>query len=175
MPSVVFFRAANVGGHQTFRPSALAKELADLDVVNIGAAGTFVVRTAIGQAKLRAEILRRLPFKPELMICSAREVLDLAAADPFADEAFDDDVRRCVCVLAKRPQKLPPLPYTQPPGDRWQVKLLGIFGRLVPSAYRRLGDKLLYPNEVVEKQLGIPATTRNWDTIAKMCMVLKGK
>ena len=44
MAFVVFLRAVNVGGHQTFRPSVLAKELSEYDVVNIGAAGTFVVR-----------------------------------------------------------------------------------------------------------------------------------
>jgi len=44
MASVIFFRAANVGGHQVFQPGVLAKELAAFDVKNIGAAGTFVVR-----------------------------------------------------------------------------------------------------------------------------------
>ena len=44
MASVVFLRAANVGGHQTFHPKTLANDLAAFRVVNIGAAGTFVVR-----------------------------------------------------------------------------------------------------------------------------------
>src|ERR1700704_5607440 len=44
MSSVVFFRAVNVGGYQKFQPGKLAKELAEFGVVNIGAAGTFVVR-----------------------------------------------------------------------------------------------------------------------------------
>jgi len=78
MSSVVFFRAVNVGGYQTFQPGKLAKELAQFDVVNIGAAGTFVVREKLSDAKLRDEILGRLRFKPELMICSGRDVLALA-------------------------------------------------------------------------------------------------
>ena len=69
MASVVFFRAVNVGGHQTFQPGLLAKELADLEVVNIGAAGTFVVRQNVSAVKLRDEIVRRLLFRPEL-ICA---------------------------------------------------------------------------------------------------------
>jgi len=44
MALIVFLRAVNVGGHKTFRPSLLAKELSGYDVVNVGAAGTFVVR-----------------------------------------------------------------------------------------------------------------------------------
>src|SRR5437773_5861032 len=65
MSAVVFFRAVNVGGHQTFQPGKLAKELAEFGVVNIGAAGTFVVRENVSQATLRDEILHRLPVKPE--------------------------------------------------------------------------------------------------------------
>ena len=60
MASVVFFRAVNVGGHQKFQPSVLAKKLANFGVVNVGAAGTLVVRKPVNQAALRAEILRRL-------------------------------------------------------------------------------------------------------------------
>ena len=41
MALVVFLKGVNVGGHRTFRPSVLASRLAKLDVVNIGAAGTF--------------------------------------------------------------------------------------------------------------------------------------
>lgn len=48
MASVVFLRGVNVGGHKAFQPSAVARDLADLDVVNIGAAGTFVVRKPVG-------------------------------------------------------------------------------------------------------------------------------
>src|SRR6185295_12228721 len=44
MAVVVFLRGVNVGGHRRLRPSVLAKELERLDVVSIGAAGTFVVR-----------------------------------------------------------------------------------------------------------------------------------
>src|ERR1051325_140915 len=85
MASVVFFRAVNVAGHQTFQPGKLAKELATFGIVNIGAAGTFVVRENVAPTKLREEILRRLPFKPELMICPVKDVLALARGDWFAD------------------------------------------------------------------------------------------
>ncbi len=33
---------------------------------------------------------------------------------------------------------------------------------------------MVYPNEVVEKELAIPATTRNWDTISKIHNILGG-
>jgi uncharacterized protein (DUF1697 family) len=174
MALVVFMRGVNVGGHRTFRPGALARELAALDVVNVGAAGTFVVRKAIGQAALRAELLRRLPFEAELMICRGRDLLGLACGEPFADEPSHKDARRFVSVLAQRPRTLPPLPICQPPGDEWQVKILGVCGRFAVSLWRRLGRAVVYPNEVVEKKLGVSATTRNWNTVSAVCDVLKG-
>src|SRR2546428_8526913 len=94
MSSVVFFRAVNVGGHQKFQPGKLAKELSAFGVVNLGAAGTFVVRESVSEAKLRAEILRRLPFKPELMICPARDVLALARGDWLAAAPAGKDLGR---------------------------------------------------------------------------------
>ena len=59
MALVVLLRGVNVGGHRTFRPAALARELSHLGIVNIGAAGTFVVRQPVSQATLRAAAGRR--------------------------------------------------------------------------------------------------------------------
>jgi len=173
MPSVVFLRGVNVGGHRTFQPSAFAQAIKDLDVVNVGAAGTFVVRKTIGQSALREKFLEKLPFDAEMMICSARELIQLAGGDAFGSEPATAEARRYVSVMAKRPPKLPPLPLCQPAGDEWQVKVIGITGKFALSLNRRTGRKLVYPNEVVEKKLGVPATTRNWDTIEAVCEVLK--
>jgi uncharacterized protein (DUF1697 family) len=170
MSSVVFFRAVNVGGHQKFQPGKLAKALEQFGVVNIGAAGTLVVRENVSETKLRDEILRRLPFKPELMICPTRDVLALARGNWFVDAPAAKDVGRFVSVLQRAPRAKPPLPIEQPAGERWEVRVLAITGRFALSV-RRLGQT--YSNAVVEKQLGIPATTRNWNTIDAIRKVLE--
>ncbi len=166
MAQVVFLRAANVGAHQRFQPSALARELAHLEVVNVGAAGTFVVRGKISRASLRAEILGKLPFEPELMICPGREILALARTDAFDGDPDGKDVKRFVSVLDKAPRAPPSLPLSQPTG-KWEVQVVGVSGRCVLSLRRDLGRKI-YPNPLVEKAFGVPATTRNWNTILKI-------
>jgi uncharacterized protein (DUF1697 family) len=171
MSFIVFFRAINVAGHQKCQPGQLAKELAWLGVVNIGAAGTFVVRGNVSQAKLRAEILRRLPFKPKLMICPARDVLALAHGNWFDDAPTGKDVARFVSVLQKAPRAKPSLPIEQPAGKAWEVRVVGITGRFVLSV-RRLGKT--YSNAVIEKYVNLPATTRNWNTIETIREVLEG-
>ena len=174
MPSVVFLRGVNVGGNKVFRPSLLAAELARYGVINVGAAGTFVVRGAVTQAVLRAEICRRLAFDCDVMICDAREVLDLVAADPFRDYPGPPDVTRYVTVLSKRPRSVPPLPMVAPPGDRWEVNIFDVRGRFVLSLWRRLGDKFLDPGRLVgDTSFGVTGTTRNWNTIVKIAARLE--
>ncbi len=41
------------------------------------------------------------------------------------------------------------------------------------SVWRRIDARLLYPNEVVERELGVPATTRSWETIGKIRDILR--
>jgi uncharacterized protein (DUF1697 family) len=163
MASVVFFRAVNVGGFQKFQPGLLAKKLADLGVVNVGAAGTFVVRKMISQSALRAEILDRLPFQPELMIFPASEVTALVYEEPFG--TVPKDARPFVTVVQKPPRKPPAFPFEQPTGSKWQVRVIGARGRFALSLWRRHDRAIVYPNAVVEKYFGVAATTRSWNTI----------
>src|SRR5437879_11692049 len=83
MALVVFLRGVNVGGHRTFRPSILAQELSDYDVVNVGAAGTYVVRKPGSRAKFRAELLRTLPFETDVVLCDGRALIRLDTDNPF--------------------------------------------------------------------------------------------
>ena len=165
-------RAVNVGVHQRFQPALLAKELAHLGVINIGAAGTFVIREAVSQSRLRTEILRRLPFEPEMVMCPGREVLDLLAADPYRDQRLEG-VRRFVSVMSKRPKKLPRLPVLEPAGNQWEVRLIGVCGRFALCLWRRLGRSFVDSNAIVEKLFGVSATTRNWNTIVKIGDILR--
>lgn len=175
MTAVVFLRGVNVGGKRTFRPAALATVLSDLDVVSIGAAGTFVVRRSVSRTALRAEFRGRLPFEAELMICGARDVTDLVADDAFPPARLDAGVRPFVSVLARRPSRTPPLPLVRPAGKPWEVKVVAVRGPFALSLSRRTGKPTVYPNEVVEKDLGLAATTRGWDTILKIHSVLEGR
>jgi uncharacterized protein (DUF1697 family) len=170
MASVVFFRAVNVGLHQRFSPSTLAKELSGFGVVNIGAAGTFAVRNNISDAKLKAEILRRLTFKPKLMICPAADVLALADGKVFGKIPDGKDVKPFLTVMQKPLSSPPKLPIEYPTAAKWEVRIVGAEGRFVLTL-RRPGD--LYSNAVVEKLFGIPATTRGWNTVAAVVKALE--
>lgn len=173
MAHVVFMRAVNVGGHQTFRPAVLARDLAPLGVKSLGAAGTFVVRGRVTPAALRAAILAKLPFEPAMTICPGRELLALRDARPFAKLRDADGARPHVSVLERGPAKSPKLPLLRPDGASWQVRLLALSGRFALSVRRPGSGTMVYPNEVVESAFGVPATTRNWDTVLSICEALE--
>lgn len=162
-----------MGGRHKFRPSALAKDLAEFGVVNIGAAGTFIVREPVQSAVLREQIQRRLHFKPEMMICSAPEILALCDDELFRDSIKTEEVKPFVTVLSKVPRKAPRFPIEQPAGEEWQVRVIGIRGRFVLSLYRKLERLIAYPNNLVEKKFNLPATTRTWSTIAAVYKILE--
>ena len=168
MASVVFMRGVNVGGHRAFRPSELARRLESLGVKSIGAAGTFVVGADLPEPDVRRQFAKQIPFETELMICSKRDLASLVALQPFEAKALPKSDGQYVTVVARVPRAFPKLPLDAPAGRDWQVRVIAVHRIFLVSLARRVGTKLLYPNEVVERQLGVAATTRNWSTILKL-------
>jgi uncharacterized protein (DUF1697 family) len=171
MKFVVFLRAVNVGGTNRCQPALIAKQLAKFGVINIGAVGTFVVREGGSESALRAAIARKLPFKCEIMICPARDIIKLASKDPFAREPSGPDITRFVSVLHKRLPAPPPLPLSLPSNDAWLLKIIAIQDRFVLGLYHREMKAISYLGKI-EKLLGVPVTTRNWNTIQKIVEIL---
>jgi uncharacterized protein (DUF1697 family) len=165
---VVFLRGVNVGGARAFRPSALAREL---DLVSIGAAGTFVARRPAGAA-LRTEIARRLPFEAEVMVCPADEIAALVREPPFGRTPPTKDLKWFITILEKSPAVPVRLPLEQPAGADWQVRVVAVQDRYAFSLWRRQGARLIYPNEVIEKRFGVAATTRGWNTLTSIVETL---
>ncbi len=172
MALVAFLRGVNVGGYRAFRPSVLARQLARYDVVNIGAAGTFVVRSPGPRRVFRAELARRLPFSTEVALCDARDLLALEADPPFAATPSPPGVVRFVSVLAKTARLRPAMPILLPPDGPWLLRMLGTRGPFIFGEYRRQMKAIGYLGQI-DKFFGAPATTRNWNTIAAILRVLK--
>jgi uncharacterized protein (DUF1697 family) len=174
MALVALLRGVNVGGHRTFRPAVLAKELADLDVVNIGAAGTFVIRQPVTQARVRAELARRLPFEAETLICRGQDFLALMSHRHFAGQPARHDMVRFVSVLSRNPRSAPPLPVRLPASGKWLLKVLAREHRFVFGVYRRQMKAIGYLGQL-DRLFGVPATTRNWNTITAIAQVLQDR
>jgi uncharacterized protein (DUF1697 family) len=169
---VVFLRAVNVGGGNLCRPALLAKQLSKFGVVNIGAIGTFVVREDVTESTLRSAVAKKLPFKCEIMICSARDIIGLVSKDPFAEHTSGPDITRFVNVLARRLAHPPVLPLYLPSENDWLLKIIAIENKFVLGVYRRERNAISYLGKI-EKLLGVRATNRNWNTILKVAKILE--
>ena len=170
---VAFIRGVNVGGHRRLRPAALAEELSTYDVINVGAAGTFVVWHPGSKSKFRSELLRRLPCKSQLMICDGREVLGLEGDNPFGVVPSRPDIVRFVSILSKTSRVQPNLPIALPSVGKWLVRVLGSRDRFVFGVYRRHMKTIGYLGKI-DKLFAVPATTRNWNTMMKVAQILRG-
>lgn len=170
--NVVFLRGVNVGGHRTFRPSILARQLSGYDVLNVGAAGTFVVRKPGSRAKFRTALLRKLPFEAKIVLCEGRDLLRLEMENPFGTPQSPPDVVRFVSILPKAVGVRASLPVAFPSDGEWLVRVIGSEGQFVFGVYRRHMKTIGYLGQI-DKLFGAPATTRNWNTIIAIIRMLK--
>jgi uncharacterized protein (DUF1697 family) len=168
---VVLLRGVNVGGHRTFRPSMLAEQLKHLDAVNIGAAGTFVIRQPVSRAQLRVEFASRLPFDAEILICRGREIVRLMSRDFFSNHLVPPDIVRFVSVLSRVPRSAPSTPISFPSTGKWLMRILARENRFVFGLYRRHMKVISYLG-ALDRVFGVPVTTRNWNTITAIAKVL---
>ena len=174
MSLVVFLRGVNVGGHRTFRPSLLAKGLSGYGVVNVGAAGTFVVRKPGSKTKFRAALLRKLPFEAEVVICDGRDLIRLEMENPYRAEPSRPDIVRFVSILSRAGGLRAALPVTFPPEGEWLVRVMASKEQFVFGVYRRHMKTIGYLGRI-DTLFGVPATTRNWNTILAVVRILKGQ
>jgi hypothetical protein len=99
-------------------------------------------------------------------------VIKLTSTDPFSGQPSGPDITRFVSVSAKRLRPLPSLPLSLPADDDWLLKVIAIEDRFVLGLYRRQMKAIGYLGKI-EKRLGVPVTTRNWNTMEKIVKVLQ--
>ena len=171
MALVVLLRGVNVGGHRIFRPSRFAEELREFDAVNIGAAGTFVVRRPGPLRQFRATLVRKLPVETEIAFCDGRELLELARRQPFGPRAAEPDVVRFASFLVRGRSDRLALPLHFPDAANWLVRVRGCDGRIAFGEYRRHMKTIGYLGQL-DKAFGVPVTTRNWNTVNAILTLL---
>lgn len=173
MAHVVFLRAANVGGHNVFRPAELARALRRFNVVNVGAAGTFVVRSKATRADICDAITKRLPFEPEITVRPGREITTLVDANHFAGAEFSKVQRGFVAALARKPRRAPKLPVEIGKASGWVMRIERVEGHFALGLWHWRPGGFLIPSNVIETTLGVRSTVRWWETFIRIAKVLR--
>ena len=97
---------------------------------------------------------------------------NLESENPFAAVPSRSDVVRFVSILSKPGGIRASLPVTFPSDGAWLVRVLACDGQFVFGMYRRHMKTIGYLGQI-DKLYGVPATTRNWNTIMAIVRVLK--
>jgi len=169
---VAFLRAVNVGG-RTVRMAELTKRLGRLglqDVSTFIASGN-VCFTALDEPDalgrhIEADLLAWLGYPVATMVRRWDELEALAESNPFKGVPRAPDAKLYVTFLWEPPRKQVRLPRVC---EKSGLRLFRISGREAFMIAERLpSGKFGVPNLPIEKELGVPATTRNWNTILRM-------
>ncbi len=150
----------------------LAKELGAYDVVNVGAAGTFVVRNPGPRANFLSSLHRKLPAGSVVAHCDSRDLLRLEREQPFKNERPRPDLVQFVSILSNTGTRKASLPAVIPQDGEWFVRIIGSRNRLVFGVYRRHMKAIGHLGRI-DQIFGAPATTRSWTTVLSVLRILK--
>jgi len=114
----------------------------------------------------------KLPFEAEIMLCEGRDLMRLETENPFGTQPSTPDVVRFVSILSKAGGVRASLPVTFPADGEWLVRVIASEGQFVFGVYRRHMKTIGYLGQI-DKLYGVPATTRNWNTIITIIRMLK--
>lgn len=174
MAVVVLLRGANLGKRR-FSPKALVGALEDLDAVNIGAAGTFVVPKRVGAAALRERIQAELPWDDaEMILLSEKDVrAALAAGEKVAAPA---GAKKFGLALPKAPARSIAFPLEAAAKDgKWGMRYVLAAGRVVVGVRRRWDETGPYSTKSIDDAIGAErGTMRDWPTWEKIGAALDG-
>lgn len=174
MKYAAFFRNLNLGRANC--PDRAQFEQAFLDAGAIEASSFLTNGTLVFRARPRAGALSLLARAAKILHagCGLREpgflrplddLADMVTADPFAQVDRATVYECCVSFLHADIGELPPVPVAS---RRRDVEILRFTPGAAFSLSRKIGNSPGSPNAFLEKLLGLPATTRNWNTVVRL-------
>jgi uncharacterized protein (DUF1697 family) len=171
---VALLRAINVAGHAIVKMDALK---GSFTVAGCGNVRTYIQsgnvifdcaeqRAAAVFKKVHAELRVLVGGEPTIVYRRIDELERLVNAGPFATLRSGAETKRYVTFLAAVPARKPRFPLTSTVEQLEAIAMtdLDVFTLSGPKKSGFYG----FPNNFIEKALGVPATTRNWSTVLKI-------
>ena len=171
---VAFLRAINVGGQKLIKMEALRGALKRLGFKNVRTyiqSGNVIFDSAsVNSPALTRKIEKKLKevfgHEVTVMLRKLSELETLVKRNPFKKIKPDTGVMLFVVFFSKEPEKKPAVPLVSTTEN---LEVFEIKDRTAFVVSRRKKNGWFgFPNAFVEKQLGVPGTTRNWNTVNKI-------
>lgn len=167
---IALLRKVNVGGNNLIKMDALREVFETAGFKNVRTfqqAGNVVFETAAKNPTPKVEKLLSKSFNADLraIVFTVDELTQLTKQDPFK-RVEPGDVMLCVAFLADKPAHKPKLPFKSTTEN---LELIAVKDRAAFVVARRKKTGWFgFPNNFVEKELGVTATTRQWSTLRKL-------
>ncbi len=171
---VAFLRGINVGGNKLIKMEALAAAFTAAGFRNVKtyiASGNVIFDSRAKPDALAKKIERKLlqtfGHQIAVMVFPLADLQALVKRSPFKRVKRDKDVMLFVILLRSEvpPVKLPLESKTE------NFKVIAIQDRAAfMVARRKKTGWFVYPNNFIEKEFRVAATTRNWSTVEKVVM-----
>jgi uncharacterized protein (DUF1697 family) len=171
---VAFLRGINVAGQKLIKMEKLARIFASMGFHNVRTyiqCGNVIFDHASGNSvRLRKKIERTLQdvlgYEVTVILRPLAEVKAIVERNPFRKIKADDGVMLCVVFLCAEPPTKPKLPLIS------ATEKLEVFEVRDRAAFivarRKKSGWFGFPNNFVEKELGVLATTRQVTTVRKI-------
>ena len=171
---VAFLRAINVAGHGTVKMDALKSTFEAAGCKNVQSyiqSGNILYEApAAGHAalarKITARVSRLMGGEAFIIFRPLSHLVSLVKNDPFAAIDPGRDVKLYVAFLAGKPRSRPRFPL-EDDKERLEAVAMEKDDVFIVSGKKKSGF-YGFPNNFIEKKLGVAATSRNWNTVRKI-------
>ena len=104
--------------------------------------------------------------EPVIVYRTARDLQALVSASPFGDLTDDRSIKLYVAFVLEKAKGGPAFPLRLP---KEELEAIGMpKGDVLIVSRRKPNGMYGFPNNWIEKELGVVATARNWSTVTKL-------
>ena len=174
MRYIAFIRAINVGGRAVVKMNEVKDAFmaaGGKDVRTFIQSGNVVFDVPQKSAgaefkKIGAGLRERLGEEPGLIFREIEDLERMVRTAPLRKLEAASDVKLYVTFLSGRPTRRPQFPLVS---EKEALEAIAMNNLDVFLVSRRKKNGMYgFPNAVIEKELGVPATSRNWNTVTRI-------
>ena len=175
---VAFLRAINVGGKNLIKMDELKKKFKSAgceDIRTYIQSGNVIFNSKISDEnslikKIESELHKNLSNDVLVFLRTSEQLKSIIEANPFVKLISSNPTKLYVTFLTDELKPKLKLPFLSAKKD---VEVIQIKDREIYCITHEIKGQYGFPNLFIEKELGVKATTRNWNTIIKVNDLMK--
>ena len=168
---LAFLRGINVSGQKIIKMQDLAKLFESFGFNNVKTylqTGNILFDSDETDSEKIIKIIddgiyERLGYRVTIILRTKQELLDIVESNQFKD--YEGDVKYYLTFLAETPKRTPTLPIRM---NDIENEVFKYENNYVFTVGFNVKGRYGFPNVFIEKEFGVPATTRNWNTILRI-------